>query len=263
MPQSSIAQRVADIAECQWGMVTTAQARIIGVARANLAHRVRTGVLERTNHYGVYRFKAVPTSPLDDLRAAWLSTNPEMLAPERTAVSRPDAVIASAAAATLHGIGDVYPAPYRIVVVGRRQTTAGAVAYSWRALDSADIEVVDGLPVTTRERTVVDLLSDEGDVSIAADALRDALRGDYNLDQTRLAALLAPHAERLGQPLGDGLGALTYLMVEARVDPVSELSRALERLLGAKAPTPGAEAILSRLGMEMPASLTQQRTIDL
>lgn len=148
-----IAQSIADIASSRWGMVTTAQARVHGVARANLAHRVRTGALERTGHHGVYRLAAAPTSPLDDLRAAWLTTNPASLAPERTAVPLLDAVVASAAAAMVHGMGDVYRAPHRIIVPGRRQSAKGDVTYSWRALDSRDVEVevevVDGLPVTT------------------------------------------------------------------------------------------------------------------
>ena len=176
MEVALVALRLADIAASQWGMLTTAQARVHGVARANVAHRVRTGELEQTNHYGVCRLAAAPSSHLDDLRAAWLSTNHEALAPQRTAVSRPDAVIASAAAASVHSIGDVYPAPYLLIVPGRRQSTTGAIAYSWRALDSRDIEIIKGLPVTTRERTIVDLLGDEGDVTIAADALQDAVQ---------------------------------------------------------------------------------------
>lgn len=261
MTPASIAQRIADMASSQWGMITTAQARGNGVARANLAHRIRTGELERTDHYGVYRLAAVPSSPLDDLRAAWLSTNPAVLAPERTAALRPDAIIASAAAAMVHGIGDVYPAPYRIIVPGRRQSAKGAINYSWRALDSRDVEVVNGLPVTTRERTIVDLLVGEGDVSIAADALSDALRGQYDLDETRLAELLAPNAERLGRVQGDGLGALAHLMVVAEVDAVSEASRALDRLVGSKTPLPGMEAFLIR-SMEHLAGLAARTSVS-
>ena len=252
MEPPPIARQIADIAASQWGMVTTAQARIHGIARANLAHRVRTGELERTEHYGVYRLAAAPSSPLDDLRAAWLSTNPEMLAPERTAALHPDAVIASAAAAMVHGIGDVYPAPYRMIVPGRRQNATGSIAYSWRALDCRDVEVVDGLPVTTRERTVVDLLIDEGDVSLAADALRDAYRDQYDLDETRLADLLAPHAGRLGKSPGDDPGALGYLSVAAGVDAVSEAERALDRVLRSKIPLPGIEAFLEKVAYQWP-----------
>jgi hypothetical protein len=195
----------------------------------------------------------VPSSPLDDLRAAWLSTNLEVLAPERVATSRPDAVVASAAAAMVHGIGDVYPAPYRIIVPGRRQTTRGAIAYSWRALDPRDVELVDGLPVTTRERTIVDLLDDEGDISIAADALRDAARNNHDLDETRLAELLAPRAERLGQPSGDGSAALAYLTVVAGIDAVSEASRAFDRLLASPPPLLGIEDFISKVAAGMPA----------
>lgn len=253
MEAVSVARRVADIAACQWGMVTTAQARLHGVARANLAHRVRTGELERTEHYGVYRLAAAPSSPLDDLRAAWLSTNPSVLAPERTAAPHPDAVVASAAAAMVHGIGDVYPAPYRIIVPGRRQSAKGVVAYSWRALDSCDVEVVGGLPVTTRERTIADLFVDEGDVSIAADVLRDALRGEYDFDEARLAQLLAPHAERLRQAPNDGTRALAYLMVVAEMDAVSQASRALDLVLSSKTSLPGIDAFVDKFVASLPA----------
>jgi len=253
MSNAPVGQRIADLAAAQWGMLTTAQARVHGVARANLAHRVRSGTLERTDHYGVYRLTSAQSGPLDDLRAAWLSTNPEELAPDRARSPRPDAVVASAAAGRVHGIGDVYASPYRIIVPARRQSTTGNIAYSWRPLDSHDIEVVDGLPVTTRERTIVDLLVDEGDVSIAADALRDALRGQYDLDEDRLAELLAPHADRLGQEVGDGVGALEQLMVTAEVDAASEATRALDRLLVSKVALPGIEAFLKTFATNLPA----------
>lgn len=253
MENGSVARRIADLAATQWGMLTTAQARVSGVARANLSHRLRTGELEKTDYFGVYRFSAVPSSPLDDLRAAWLSTNPEAIALERIATPRPDAVIASAAAAMVHGIGDVYPAPYRIIVPGRRQSTKGAIVYSWRTLDPRDIEVIEGLPVTSLERTIVDLLCDEGDISIVADALRDALRGGYEVGAKRLSELLAPYAERLGRGAGDGIGALASLMVTAEVDAVSEASRALDRILESEAPVPGIEAFISKVTLNMPA----------
>lgn len=251
MTFGSIAQRIDDIAVGQWGMITTAQARVHGVARTNLAHRVRIGALERTGHYGVYRLASAATSPLDDLRAAWLSTNPAVLALDRVGASRRDAVVASAAAALIHGIGDVYPAPYRMIVPGRRQTTTGAIVYSWRALDPGDVEVVDGLPVTTRERTILDLLVDEGDVSVAADALGAALRGEYDLDEARLAHLLDPYSEQLGQGPGHGMGALTYLMVTAGMDPVSEASRAIDRVLRLRAQLPGLEALVTKVAANM------------
>lgn len=252
MRSASIARHIADLAAGQWGMLTTAQARLHGVARANISHRVRTGELETTDYFGVYRLAAVPSNPLDDLRAAWLSTNVEALALERVATPRPDAVVASAAAAMVHGIGDVYPAPYRIIVPGRRQSTKRAIAYSWRSLDSCDVEVVDGLPVTTRERTIVDLLRDEGDISIVADGLRDAMRGGYALDETRLSELLVPHAQLLGRPAGDGIGALAFLMVTAEVDAASEAGRALERVLASQAPVFGIEAFVSKVLLNTP-----------
>jgi predicted transcriptional regulator of viral defense system len=251
MKVASVAQRIADIAATQWGMITTAQARVHGVARANLSYRVRTGELERTDHYGVYRLATAVTSPLDDLRAAWLSTNPQALAPERTAALPHDAVIAAAAAAMVHGIGDVYPAPYRIIVPERRQSNTGTIAYSWRPLDPHDIEILGGLPVTTRERTIVDLLVDEGDVSIAADALGDAYRG-HELDETRLAELLTSYSDHLGRSRG-GADALSYLMATAGVDAISDATRAIDRVLASSGPLPGIEALVGKLVESLPS----------
>jgi len=223
-----------------------------GVARANIAHRVRTGELQRTEHYGVYRLATAASSNLDDLRAAWLSTNPGQLARERTGRPMCDAVVASAAAALVHGIGDVYPSPYSIVVSSRRQSTRDSITYSWRHLESRDVEIVDGLPVTTRERTIVDLLRDEGDISIAADALRDAVRDHADLDEARFAELLMPHAERLGQARGDGLSALAYLKVTAEVDVASEAATALDRLLEANVLAASTDPVLRNFAKELP-----------
>ena len=71
-----------ELAAGQWGLFTTAQARVRGVSRANLSHREQGGRLERLAH-GVYRLGGVPVAPLDDLRAAWMSTEPIVLAWER------------------------------------------------------------------------------------------------------------------------------------------------------------------------------------
>ncbi|GGF14929.1 type IV toxin-antitoxin system AbiEi family antitoxin domain-containing protein [Subtercola lobariae] len=191
----------------QWGMLTATQARNRGVSRSNLAHRERDGRLERLAH-GVYRQASAPALPLDDLHAAWLSTNPAKVAYERAL--DPDVVVGSAAAAFVHGIGDIDPLPYRMLARERRQTQRQEVAYSGRELDSADVTSRDGLPVTTVERTLADLLRDYGDISLTADALRDATRL-HDLDEVRLVELLAPLAQRYGHPAGRGDELLSQL----------------------------------------------------
>ena len=88
------------------------------MSRANLSHWERDGRLVRLAH-GVYRLGGVPVAPLDELRAAWMSAEPEKLAWER--IDALEVVVGGAAAALVHGCGDIEPAPYRLFSRGRRQ----------------------------------------------------------------------------------------------------------------------------------------------
>jgi hypothetical protein len=85
-------------------------------------------------------------------------------------------------------------------------------------LDSRDVTLVDGLPVMTMERTIADLIEEVGDLSLVADALRDASR-KRDLDLERLRSLLAPVAQRNGLKKGDGAALLDRLMEIAGIDP--------------------------------------------
>jgi len=224
MKTADIDLALGEISAGQWGMLTATQARARGINRSNLAHREGDGRLERLAH-GVYRQGGSPSRPLDDLRAAWLSTNPAKLAHERTA--DPDVIVGSAAGALVHRIGGIDPLPYRLITRDRRQTQRQEIAYSQRPVGREDVTVRDGLPVTTVERTIADLLRDYGDISLVADALRDATRMDRELDEGRLAHLLAPLAQRYGHPEGRGDTLLDQLLSVAERDAAS---RALEAL---------------------------------
>ncbi|BDZ52764.1 hypothetical protein GCM10025867_50050 (plasmid) [Frondihabitans sucicola] len=224
MKTAEIDQVLGDLAAGQWGMLTTAQANERGISRANLVNREGDGRLERMVH-GVYRLGGSASSPLDDIRAAWLSTNPTPLAHER--VGAPDVVVGSAAAALIHGIGDLDALPYLMISPERHSTRRTDITYSTRDLDPGDVVVRDGLPVTSVERTIADLLRDHGDLSLIADALRDAIDARADLDETRMATLLAPLARRYKLREGDGAGLYARLLAEASRDDGSLALKAL------------------------------------
>lgn len=224
MKSASVDQLIGELCAGQWGMFTAAQARARGIERSNLAHRESDGRLERLQH-GVYRLAGSSATPIDDLRAAWLSTNPSALAYERTL--NPDVIVGVAAAASVHGIGDIDPEPYKFFVKGRRQTQKGEIVYSQRAVESLDIAVRDGLPVTSIERTIADLLRDFGDISLVADALSDAIRRRGVIDEDRLAVLLSPLAGRYGHKDRDGQALLDQLLAAAAQDAASKALEAL------------------------------------
>lgn len=91
----------------------------------------------------------------------------------------------------------------------------------------------------TIERTIADLVEDLKDLSLIADALRDA-SGKRTLDLDRLRELLAPLAERNGFRKDDGRALLDRLMEIAGID-VDSLARLLT-----KSPTYNTLARLAR-----------------
>lgn len=207
---------LAEITAGQWGMVTTAQADMRGVSRLDLSRLTEQGHLLRLAH-GLYADAGAPSHPLDDLRAAWLSTEPRRLGEERIRDRENGVVIAGASAARLHEIGDLWATRHDFVTRKRRQSQRTEIRYRQRSLDPVDVTLVAGLPVMTIERTIADLVDDFGDLSLVADALRDAAL-KRNLDLERLEGLLAPYAQRHALPRGDGRALLERLSEIAGID---------------------------------------------
>ncbi len=207
---------LAEVSESQWGMITSAQARARGVSHMNLTRLTESGDLVRLSH-GVYKDGGAPSGEYEELRAAWLAIAPARLAYERLAERPGSAVVSGESASRLHGIGDLRGMKSEFTTATRKQTQRPDVRYRTRVLPEQDITVHDGLPVTTRERTIADLLEDHQDLSIVGNALRDAAR-QSRLDMDRLTELLGPLAERNGHRKGDGAALLGELLRIAGMD---------------------------------------------
>ncbi|MCL1841772.1 MAG: type IV toxin-antitoxin system AbiEi family antitoxin domain-containing protein [Propionibacteriaceae bacterium] len=190
---------LADLTAAQWGLATTAQAARLGVGRLELSRLARDGHLERLGH-GIYRATAVPADRREALKAAWLSVSPGLTAEERLRRRPYDAVVSGAAASWLLAMGDLVPEPYEFTAFPRRQTQRTELVYRTRALPDANVTIREGLPVTTPEQTIADLVDERYDLSLVADALSDAA----NIDRDMLSQLLAPLAQRHGSSCGDG-----------------------------------------------------------
>lgn len=183
----------------QWGLVTAAQAKKLGLNAVQLMRLAEAGLLENVGR-GVYAMPAAGLPQYLEMKVAWLRLQPEAFAWERALGDRDSGVVSHASACQLHGLGDV-PAPdVEISVPRRRTTTEPFVRLCTAQLESVDITVVDGLPVTTAARTVVDLLrarTDGGHVGgVIADAER---RGLVDIDD--LADHAQPFVRTYGLPL--------------------------------------------------------------
>lgn len=210
---------VADLAAAQWGLLTSAQAAEHGVTRLQLSRLAAAGLLDRVAH-GVYRLRGTGEDVHAELRATWLSLDPTRTAEQRLTDPTHDIVISHASAAALHGLGDINADQHELTAPVRRQTQRREIRLHRSRLDRNDVTMVDGLPVTTATRTVVDLLADKHDTDHVATVLADAIRaGTVDLDA--LPERLAPYAARHGQRTGDGNGLLTALLERADLDDAS------------------------------------------
>lgn len=232
--KSADALRVlAEVTAYQWGMVTSAQASMRGITRLDLSRLAAGGHLERLAH-GIYRNAGAPAGPHDDVKAAWLSTDPKTMGAVRIKDGAKGVVVAGESAADLHGIGDFRALRHEFVSPVRRQSQRSAIRYHQRTLDPRDVTLVDGLPAMTMERTIADLIEEVGDLSLVADALRDASRA-RDLDLDRLRSLLAPLAQRNGLKKCDGAALLDRLMEIAGIDPEAVARRvAADASLGSR-----------------------------
>lgn len=237
--KSTEALRVlAELTSCQWGMVTSAQASMRGVTRLDLSRLAEAGHLKRLAH-GIYMDAGAPGDEFDDLRAAWLSTDPKTMGEVRIKDRANGVIIAGESATRLHHIGDFRALQHDFVSPARRQSQRTEVRYRQRVLDPRDVTFVHGLPVMTVERTIADLVETVGDLSLVANALRDASSARI-LDLNRLRELLAPLAARNGFRPHDGAALLNRLMQIAGLD-VESLSRLISR-----SPTLGTLAQVAR-----------------
>lgn len=85
--------------------MTAAQALERGVSHLNLSRLADAGALVRLA-YGVYRDAGAPVDRLEALRAAWLATDPKLIAYKRLSAWPVSAVVSGETAAMVHGIGD-------------------------------------------------------------------------------------------------------------------------------------------------------------
>lgn len=166
----------------QYGLVTSEDARDLGVDRQRLVDMERRGTLERVAR-GLYRFKAIPPTANDQLMEATLW-------PRRTR-----GVLSHDTALVLHDLCDINPAEIHITVPrGYRINREIPPAYEihHRDLSVKDQALVEDLPTVTPRRAVLDAIEVHVDPKLIEQALetirrRGLVRGEALSDIETLA----------------------------------------------------------------------------
>ena len=188
MPRSRFDELVV-LAEDNDGLVTADQARAEGFTDSVLARLVQRGRILRIAR-GVYRVPYLSPGRFSQYREAvlWAKAN---RGPDPIAVSH-------ATALAVYGISDANPASIHLTVPRsarlRRRMPKGITVH-YDALSPNDISMQEGLPVTTIERTIADLLQSGGRTDLLKQAISDARREGYisDADAAKLRRRIETH----------------------------------------------------------------------
>lgn len=130
----------------QAGYFTAAQARAAGYSWPLLSYHAKQGRFVRVAR-GLYRLRDYPSSPREELIAAWLR-----LAPEAT--------ISHESALELLDLSDAIPGSIHLTVPRARRKLArqpGVTTHTTtRPLEAGDVMTREGVRITTTERTIAD-----------------------------------------------------------------------------------------------------------
>ncbi|MEU8136527.1 type IV toxin-antitoxin system AbiEi family antitoxin domain-containing protein [Streptodolium elevatio] len=250
MERTKALTAVGELAAEQWGLVTTAQAQAAGVSRVNLTRLVDADLLRHAGR-GVYQMAGTAPTAHEEIKVAWLRLDPGTPAWQRALGDARSGVVSHASACRLHHLGDIPADSVEISVPRRRTTRDREVVLYVLGVGTEDITVVDGLPVTTVDRTIVDLLKARADAGHVGRVLADADQRGL-VDTGELAARVAPYARAYG--LGrsaDGEELLRVLADQAGfVLRADTLTPAGERAVAATAVLLRGDAVARAVGQQ-------------
>ena len=175
---------IAELAKRQHGLVTLAQLVGLGLDRRAITRLVRDGRLHRV-HRGVYAVGHAALSQGGRWHAAALASG------EGAALGRRSAGVK-------WQISRHHTSLIEVVVPRQRREQEGIKLLMSRRLDARDVTVLDGIPVTTVARTLVDL-ADVLTPHQLARVIREAeFRGLFDAADTAAAMVRARGRHRLG-----------------------------------------------------------------
>ena len=180
---------IADLADSHGGYFTTAEAAAGGVSRRALSHHASTGTLERVE-YGIYRLRRYPSQRLEDLVVVTLW------------VGR-DSAISHESALVVHDLGDAMPAVTHVTVPRPFRGQRPGVIVHLEPLGPHERVVIDAVPVTTVDRTLLDVAASADPAMVRAVARAALARG---LTTRRRLEARARHDDAAGRVLLGALG---------------------------------------------------------
>ncbi len=186
------------IAAGQRGYFTASQARACGFMWDALTYHTQHGRFLRIRR-GLYRLRDYPSSPREEVAAAWLAVGKEV------------AVVSHESALDLLGLSDIIPDAVHLTVPRAKRHLPhlpGVIIHTTtRPLPLSDIAVRDGMRLTAAARTIVDA----AETGTAPEQIEKAAIQAIERDLTTTQQLLQHASQRnrrVARLVTDALGAV-------------------------------------------------------
>jgi hypothetical protein len=172
--------RLFELLERQWNRASLAQMQALGLTRDDVNHRVATGRL-RAVHQGVFAGRPF----LDDQRGRWMAAT----------LTAPESCLSHASSAALHGFWHRRRDVETVTRPGNGGPRRIDGLLVFRSLTlNGNTTTVDGIPVTTAERAIIEMTPYIDDRGLAR-TVREALR----IERTTTTALLRVVDQHVGR----------------------------------------------------------------
>ncbi len=188
------------LAEERDGLLTSKEARALGIQDSVLVRLAQRGRLERMSR-GVYRIAHYPPDRLAQYREAVLWAQASHHGPERIALSHETALL-------LYGISDLNPSRVHLTVP--KSSRLRRECPEWITIHRADLTEKEvgqheGIPVATVSRAIMDVLSTTRRTEIVRQAITEALRDGLlsRAQAARLRKIISGIAEPLPLPTSE------------------------------------------------------------
>ena len=213
-------KRIAAVAEMQRGKISREQLRALGIGSKAIHRRTITGLLHR-EHRAVYAVGHTAPTPLAPETAALLACG------EHAALSHHSAALLWKL--IREGDGSIH-----VTVRGRHGSSPdGVCVHRTNRLTRSEVQIVEGLPVTSPARTLIDIALELDDQTFWW-AVNEALVQEHVTERELRAAAAAARGRR-GAPI---LAALLESLREPAITRSEAEKRFLALLRAAQLPTP-------------------------
>lgn len=169
-----------ELAAGHGGYFTTGEASQAGISYRQLSYHAASGALERASH-GVYRLIDYPAHPHGDMIAVTLWAGP-------------DSAISYESALAVYGLASAMPAAIHLTAPPSFKGHRDAVRIHHEKLAPDERRLWDDVPVTTVERTLIDITR-SGDRVLLHDAVRESLERGLTT-RRRLAHAISRREDR-------------------------------------------------------------------